>query len=186
MNTLDVKGAESQERNRLADTPEDRERMRRRPQRQAAATEQHHHQQHRGPTRAARSEPEVMRIELLGRFRLWVGLRLIEEDRWRLRKARSLVKLLALSRGHRLHREQVMETLWPNLGIHKASNNLHQILHTLRRSLEPSSPASSSAAASTSSSYLLLRNEQLILCLDSPLWVDVEAFEEAAVTARHA
>src|SRR5215203_5575529 len=185
MNTLDVKGAESQERNRLVDTPEDRERMRRRPQRQAAATEQHHHQQHRGPTRAARSEPEVMRIELLGRFRLWVGLRLIEEDRWRLRKARSLVKLLALSRGHRLHREQVMDALWPELGMHNASNNLHQILHAVRRALEPSALASGSAAA-TSSGYLLLRDEQLILCPDGPLWVDVEAFEEAAVAARHA
>jgi two-component SAPR family response regulator len=29
-----------------------------------------------------------------------------------------------------------MEALWPELGIHKASNNLHQILHALRRSLE--------------------------------------------------
>src|SRR5215207_8057909 len=137
MNTLDVKGAESQERNRLADTPEDRERMRRRPQRQAAATEQHHHQQHRGPTRAARSEPEVMRIELLGRFRLWVGPRLIEDDRWRLRKARSLVKLLALSRGHRLHREQVMDMLWPDLGRRAASNNLRQALFVARRILDP-------------------------------------------------
>src|SRR5215217_7718359 len=135
MNTLDVKGAESQERNRLADTPEDRERMRRRPQRQAAATEQHHHQQHRGPTRAARSEPEVMRIELLGRFRLWVGPRLIEEDRWRLRKARSLVKLLALSRGHRLHREQVVDALWPELSLHAAAPRLHKATHMARRAL---------------------------------------------------
>ena len=78
-----------------------------------------------------------------------------------------------------------METLWPELGIHKASNNLHQILHTLRRALEPSAPAASSAA-STSSGYLLLRDDQLLLCPEFPLWVDVEAFEEAAVTARHA
>ena len=68
--------------------------------------------------------------------------------------------------------------------MHKASNNLHQILHAVRRALEPSALASSSAAAS--SGYLLLRDEQLILCPDSPLWVDVEAFEEAATTARHA
>jgi tetratricopeptide (TPR) repeat protein len=31
-----------------------------------------------------------------------------------------------------------------------------------------------------------LRGEQLTLCPDSPLWVDVEAFEQAAVTARRA
>jgi len=28
-----------------------------------------------------------------------------------------------------------METLWSGLGMHKASNNLHQILHAARRAL---------------------------------------------------
>jgi DNA-binding SARP family transcriptional activator len=56
-----------------------------------------------------------MRIEVLGGFRLWVGPRVTEEGRWRLRKANTLVKLLALSAGHRLHREQVIEALWPGL-----------------------------------------------------------------------
>ena len=51
-----------------------------------------------------------------------------------------------------------------------------------RRTLEPSALASSSAA----SRYLHLRGEQLTLCPDSPLWVDAEAFEGAAATARHA
>jgi DNA-binding SARP family transcriptional activator len=106
-----------------------------------------------------------------------------------LRKARSLVKLLALAPGHRLHREQVMETLWPDSGIRKASNNLHQILHAVRRTLEPAALATapaSGSAASASSGYLLLRDEQVTLCPDSPLWVDVEAFEQTAATARHA
>jgi DNA-binding SARP family transcriptional activator len=111
--------------------------------------------------------------------------RLIEEDRWHLRKARSLIKLLALAAGHRLHREQAMDLLWPSLEPKAALNNLHQILHAARRALEPSALASSGAAAS-SCGFLRLRDEQLLLCPDSPLWVDVEAFEEAAATARHA
>src|SRR5215208_3972139 len=146
-------------------------RMSRLLQRQAAA-QQHHNQQLRGSTiGAARREPEPVRVLLLGGFRLWVGRRLIEEDRWRLRKAKGLLKLLALAPGHRLHREQVMEALWPELGVHKGSNNLHQILHAARRVFEPSALASSSPAAPPSS-YLLLRDEQLTLCPDSPLWVD--------------
>jgi predicted ATPase/DNA-binding SARP family transcriptional activator/DNA-binding CsgD family transcriptional regulator len=161
--------------------------MRRRPQRQVAA-EQHHHQ-HRSPTHSPSREissrnPEAIRIELLGGFRLRVGSRVIDDNEWRLKKAKSLVKLLALSAAHRLHREQVMEMLWPDLEPHAAANNLHQILHTLRRSLEPSALTRSSAAPA-SSGYLLLRDDQLTLCPDSPLWVDVEAFEEAAITARH-
>jgi DNA-binding SARP family transcriptional activator len=78
---------------------------------------------------------EVVRVWLLGGFRVSIGSRAIEENEWHLRKARSLVKLLALALGHRLHREQVMEALWPELGMHKASNNLHQVLHAARRAL---------------------------------------------------
>ena len=52
--------------------------------------------------------PEAVRIKLLGGFRVTVGSRTIEEYAWRLRKAASLVKLLSLSLGHRMHREQVM------------------------------------------------------------------------------
>ena len=37
----------------------------------------------------------------------------VPDGAWRLRKARELVKLLALARGHRLHREQAMDALWP-------------------------------------------------------------------------
>ena len=67
--------------------------------------------------------------------------------------------------------------------MHKATNNLHQILHAARCAFEPSALASGSAACP--SSYLLLRDEQLSLCPDGPLWADVEAFEEAAATARY-
>jgi predicted ATPase/DNA-binding SARP family transcriptional activator/DNA-binding CsgD family transcriptional regulator len=168
---------------RIADIEEDTERMGRRPQREPAAQQLQHRGVHTDSETARRSELEVVRIGLLGGFRLSVGPRLIEEDQWRLRRARSLLKLLTLAPGHHLHREQVMETLWPDLGMRRASNNLHYALHTVRRALEPSAMASRSAA---SSGYLFLRDEQLILCPDSPLWVDVEAFEQAASAARHA
>src|SRR5215218_10410123 len=130
--------------------------------------------------------PFPVRLRLLGDFSVWIGSRAVGEGEWHLRKAKSLVKLLALAAGHRLHREQVMETLWPELGMHKASNNLHQILHAVRRTFEPSAPASTISAANSPSGYLLLDDEQLTLCPNSPLWVDAEAFEEAAASARHA
>jgi predicted ATPase/DNA-binding SARP family transcriptional activator/DNA-binding CsgD family transcriptional regulator len=126
--------------------------------------------------------PETLRIWLLGNFRVSVGSRSIGEEEWHLRKSRSLLKVLALSSGHRLHREQAMELLWPDLHQEAALNNLHYALHVARRTLEPTALASSSADTSR---YLRLQSEQLTLCPDSPLWVDVEAFEEAANTARH-
>ena len=121
---------------------------------------------------------EVVRIGLLGDFRVSVGARTIGERGWRLKKAKSLIKLLALAPGHRLHREQAMEWLWPDLDPKAAANNLRYALHVARRTLEPTSSAASR--------YLRLLGDHLALCPDGPLWVDVEAFEDAAVAARRA
>ena len=49
-------------------------------------------------------EPEAVRVRLLGGFGVVVGSRTVEEGSWRLRKAGTLVKLLALAPRHRLHR----------------------------------------------------------------------------------
>jgi predicted ATPase/DNA-binding SARP family transcriptional activator/DNA-binding CsgD family transcriptional regulator len=119
---------------------------------------------------------EAVRIWLLGGFRVAVGSRTVEEGAWRLRKAASLVKLLSLVAGHRMHREQAMDLLWPELGKEAASNNMRQTLHAARRALT-SDPAEGSR-------YLASEDESLVLCPDGLLWVDVDAFEQAASTAR--
>ena len=137
--------------------------------------------QQRVPRQTPGAEQGAVRIWLLGGFRISVGSsRSIGEDEWRLKKAGSLLKLLALAPGHRMHREQAIDLLWPELGSGAASNNLHHALHIARRTLEPAVPTGAA------SGYLHLRGERLALCPDGPLWVDVEAFEEAATTARHA
>src|SRR5215213_4150285 len=139
------------------------------------------HDQRASSTPQGGGAPETLRIWLLGSFRVSVGSRSIGEEEWHLRKAKSLLKVLAVAEGHRLHREQVMELLWPDLDPEAALNNLHYALHVARRILETATLASRSAA----SHYLRLHSEQLTLCPDSPLWVDVEAFQEAATTTRH-
>src|SRR5919112_3624484 len=139
------------------------------------------HDQWTPPTSQGGGAPETLRLWLLGGFRVSVNSRNIGEEEWHLRKAGSLLKVLALSPGHRLHREQAMELLWPDLDPKAPLNNFHYALRVARRTLEP--PALASSAPSR---FLHLRGEQLTLCPDSPLWVDVEAFEEAAATARHA
>ena len=119
---------------------------------------------------------EELRIWMLGGFRVSVGPRVIEHDEWRLRKATSLLKLLALQPGYRMHREQVMELLWPNLGARRASNNLHQTLHEARKTLK---------LAGCTSDPLQLQEEQLIFSPDVELWTDVDDFRAAAEVARN-
>ena len=131
------------------------------------------------PTRKRRSSSESpfpVRVRLLGGLSIWVGSRTVSEGAWHLRKARSLVKLLALAPGHSLHREQLMELLWPNLGKTAATNNLRGSLHDARTAL-----ASDPTVASR---YLASKEERIALCPDVELWVDVETFEAAASGAR--
>jgi DNA-binding SARP family transcriptional activator len=121
--------------------------------------------------------PEYVRVWMLGGFRVSVGPdKTIEQGAWRLRKAASLVKMLALAPGHRMHREQAMDLLWPELGRAAAANNLRQVLYVARKALDPDTKIASG--------YLGSKEESLTLCPEGNLWVDAEAFVKAAATAR--
>ena len=110
------------------------------------------------------------RIELLGGFSAVVDGRPVPEGAWRLKKARELVKLLALAPQHRLHREQAMDRFWREKGPDAAANNLHQALHVARRAL--------------GADAIELRDE--LLHLGAAVTVDVDDFELAAADARRA
>lgn len=105
-------------------------------------------------------------VRLLGGFGAAVDGSVVPDGAWRLRKAKELVKLLALADGHRLHREQAMDALWPERGAASAANNLNQAVHAARRALGPEA--------------IVVRDE--VLRLEAA--VDVEAFEQAAADAR--
>jgi len=105
-------------------------------------------------------------VTLLGGFEARVDGVAVPESAWRLKKARELVKLLALARDHRLHRDQAMDVLWRERGPAAAANNLHQAVHVARRVL--------------GADAIDLRDEVLSLVAT----VDVDALEQAAAAAR--
>jgi DNA-binding SARP family transcriptional activator len=109
-------------------------------------------------------------IQLLGAFSVWVAGDQVPDGTWRLRRAKSLIKLLALAPERRLHREQAVEQLWP--GEAPAGNSLHQVLYTARRALGPDA-----------GERLVLRDDVVALVGDD-VWVDVDAFERAGAEAR--
>jgi DNA-binding SARP family transcriptional activator/DNA-binding CsgD family transcriptional regulator len=120
---------------------------------------------------------EDLRIGLLGRFWVQVGSRRIPQFLSR-RKSAQLVKLLVLAPGHRRLREELQDILWPEATMAVAANNLHRTLHTARHLLEPAlTPAARSA-------YLRLEGHAAVLHGPRLLWIDLEAFEVAAVVAR--
>ena len=101
----------------------------------------------------------------------------MSEAAWRLRKARSLVKLLALTPEHSLHREQAIEALWPDWDPAAASNNLRQALFVARRALD--------ACGEDGAGRIALARDVLTLATDR-LRIDVEEFEDAAEEAERA
>jgi predicted ATPase/DNA-binding SARP family transcriptional activator len=125
-------------------------------------------------TIAADMRTPALSITLLGGFAVARDDTVVPPSAWRLRKGADLVKLLALAPGHRLHREQVMDALWPDKDPAAASNNLYQALHAAKNALgrEPADR------------WLMLRDGVLSLENGPGLRIDVEAFEDAAARAR--
>jgi DNA-binding SARP family transcriptional activator len=72
-------------------------------------------------------------IRVLGGFDVTVDDRPTASRGWARRGAAALVKVLALAPGHHLHREQVMDLLWPDESPEKAAPKLHKAAHFARQ-----------------------------------------------------
>jgi len=75
-----------------------------------------------------------VRVELLGTFRVAVGLEVID-CAWPSRRSAELLQLLALADGHRLLKDQVIDALWPHLGPEAGGANLRKAAHLARRAV---------------------------------------------------
>ncbi len=110
-------------------------------------------------------------IRLLGGFDVVIDGAPVPDDAWRRQAPAALVKLLALARGHRLRREQVIDSLWPDLLIEEAAPRLHKAAHYARTALGDSTS-------------VVLSGETVSLFPAADLVVDVDRFEAAAEAAR--
>src|SRR6202050_5084790 len=119
---------------------------------------------------------DVLGISLLGAFSIAVEGDVIPEDAWRLRKAKTLIKLLALAPERRLHADRAAELLWAGRDQASARNNLHQAIFAARRALD--------SAGLEGRDRLELHEDVIALCPDDPVRIDLLVFEEAAARAR--
>ncbi|MEV0093217.1 AAA family ATPase [Streptomyces sp. NPDC050738] len=118
----------------------------------------------------------LLRLQLLGGFRASRDSGPPLPERWPRLTGQTLVKLLAVTPGHRLHRDRAMDLCWPDAGPQAALNSLRVALHAARRSLEPE------LAPHATSSYLV--SDGALLLLDpATVRVDADHAEEAALSA---
>ena len=115
----------------------------------------------------------LLRMRLLGGFsveRTDIG-RAVSD--WQRSSAKTLTKILAVHPGHALHREQVIDILWPGADAESALNSFGKALHAARRALEPELPRRQDSA------YLGLADAVLTLNTDHVV-VDMDQFEQLA------
>ena len=114
----------------------------------------------------------TVEITLLGRFTVTVDGQPVPDVQWRRRHAAALVKLLALSPRHTLHREQVIDALWPDVPVDEAGPRLHKAAHYARRAMGEGS--------------VVLRQDTVLLFPDRTVTVDAARFERLAGAADDA
>jgi DNA-binding SARP family transcriptional activator/tetratricopeptide (TPR) repeat protein len=109
-------------------------------------------------------------IAMLGRFQLTIAGVGVPTAKWSRRQAASLVKVLALAPGGRLHREQVIDALWPDEALVDAAPKLHKAAYFARR-------------ATGCADAVVLRDDAVALFASGAVTVDVVMFEELARVA---
>jgi DNA-binding SARP family transcriptional activator len=109
-------------------------------------------------------------IQLLGRFSVAVDGVSISGDAWRSRRAADVLKLLALAPGRRMHRQQVMEALWPESDPQASGTNLRKAVHFAR-------------LATGDEQAIVNERGVLVLWPGARVETDVERFEAAAQQA---
>lgn len=114
-----------------------------------------------------------MRIDvtLLGQFAVRVDGEPVPPHRWARRHSAALVKLLALTPSRGLHRERVLDTLWPDLPLADSAPRLHKAAHYARRALG-------------SRDALVLGADSVRLCPADEVHVDALEFQRLAEVAR--
>jgi DNA-binding SARP family transcriptional activator len=133
---------------------------------------------------ASESEGSAIRVQTLGAFTVWRDMECIPQRAWR-RKPAALFKALLSARDYRLHRDQVVELLWPDRDPVQADNNLRFTLHRLRTLLDPPNARHSHIARQDHTLILvpstLEPNSQEQA--SSPDWLDAARFAADAARA---
>lgn len=125
---------------------------------------------------AVTTDPETLHLRLLGGFRAERVDCANLACAWTRRSAKTLTKLLATCPGHALHREQIVEALWPEVDLDSALNSFGKALHAARHALEPELPPRHC------SHYLRLTDGMLALETKHVV-IDADRFERVAEDA---
>lgn len=116
--------------------------------------------------------PDI-RITLLGGFDVTVDGRPTGVGSLTRRHASGLIKLLALARGRRMHRERVLDALWHDEHVDQALPKLHKAAHFARQAIGEADS-------------IVLRDDHVALFPGAEVAIDAVRFEDLARRALEA
>jgi DNA-binding SARP family transcriptional activator len=119
-----------------------------------------------------RVAPLPLHIKTFGGFKVRQGAREVPDKAWRQRRAGELFRLLLVSPGRSLLRDQIIEALWPGRPSDETHATFRQATSALRRALESDLPSK------FPSRYLEVEEGRVTLKLPPGSWVDIEDFDD--------
>jgi DNA-binding SARP family transcriptional activator len=113
----------------------------------------------------------AVRVETLGGFRVWREDREIPSGSWGREKAIHLFQFLVTYRDQPMHKEEIIDLLWPESDLEIGNRDFKVALNALISALEPErSPRAPSS--------FIKRNELVYGLNPDRVWIDAEAFEQ--------
>lgn len=116
----------------------------------------------------------LLQIYVLGKFGLVANERGIVIEKWKRRQAVTLLKFLVTHLDRPVHRERILDYLWPDVDEERGWGRLKVTMYYLRTQLRASG-AGEDVVRTVGSAYLLRRDA---------VWVDAENFEKLVIEGR--
>jgi DNA-binding SARP family transcriptional activator len=112
----------------------------------------------------------TLRVQTLGGFRIWRAESELEPSVWGRGKALQLFQFLVTIRRRPLHKEQIIDQLWPELDVEAGDRDFRVALHSIYRALEPERPA-------RAASQFVRRNDLAYGLNVDAMWIDADVLE---------
>ncbi len=127
-----------------------------------------------GVTTSSRAEPHTLQIFTLGCFGLVVGGRSVAIEKWKRKQAVTLLKYLVTQLDRPVHRERLLDSLWPGIDEQQSWGRLKVAMYYLRSELRANG-INDDVIKTSDKAYLLRRDA---------VWVDTQSFERLVTEGR--
>jgi two-component SAPR family response regulator len=130
-------------------------------------------------TPARPSVRAALRVQTLGGFRIWCEGEEIPVTAWGREKAIHLFQFFVTMRRQFVHKEQIIDRLWPDMDIERGDRDFKVALNAINKALEPERGAREEAR--------FTRRYGLAYGLDfDHVWLDADAFEQLVAAGNQA